>query len=77
MGANPMKTLLLGCLLLSGCATCREHPVACTVAGVIVAGSLAASFEHRHQPPPMSDPRIIKPGCTAVIGSDYVPACQP
>lgn len=41
-----MKTILLISVLLSGCATCREHPVACTAAGAFVAASVALSFNH-------------------------------
>ena len=40
--------------LLGGCATCDRHPVACTVATVIVVGSIAASVEHRHDELTMS-----------------------
>jgi hypothetical protein len=42
-----MKNLILVLsLALSACATCREHPVACTVAVTIIAGSIAASVAH-------------------------------
>lgn len=46
-----MKTLGVLVLIstLAGCATCREHPVACTVAGAIVVGSVAASVQHHDQ----------------------------
>jgi len=36
--------LLALVLALSGCATCRNHPTACTVVGVIVAGSITATL---------------------------------
>jgi hypothetical protein len=55
-----MKTsiVILAALALSACATCRDHPVACTVAGAIVVGSVAASVaQHDHdraQTPHMS-----------------------
>jgi hypothetical protein len=32
-------------LALGGCATCRDHPVACGIAGAVVAGSIAATIE--------------------------------
>ncbi len=38
---------LLVALALSACATCRQHPVACTVAAAVVAGGIAAAAEHR------------------------------
>lgn len=43
-----MKTILtLSILLLTGgCATCRNHPIACTVAATVVAGSIAATAYH-------------------------------
>ena len=34
-------------VILTGCATCREYPVACGVAVAIVAGSIAAAVENR------------------------------
>jgi hypothetical protein len=37
-------TLLVVLLSLSACATCERHPLACTVAGAIVVGSIAASY---------------------------------
>jgi hypothetical protein len=42
-----MKTLTLIALLsaLSGCATCERYPVACTVAGAFVVGSVAYTLE--------------------------------
>jgi hypothetical protein len=39
---------LVLCSLLAGCATCREHPIACGIAGAVVAGSIAASVQHHH-----------------------------
>jgi hypothetical protein len=43
-----MKTLLaiVAALAVSGCATCRDHPVACAVVGAVVIGSIAASIDH-------------------------------
>jgi uncharacterized protein YceK len=39
-----MKILILiTALALSGCATCRTHPVACTVGAVVAAGAVAAA----------------------------------
>jgi len=44
-----LKSLLLAAVLLvSGCATCQQHPVACTVAGAIVTGSVVATIEQHH-----------------------------
>lgn len=40
-----MITLLSVC---AGCATCREHPVACSVAAGIVVTSVAISLDARH-----------------------------
>ena len=52
-----MKTiLLLGCLLLGGCASIQnfanEHPVATGLGGALLVGSIAASVNHgdRQQP---------------------------
>jgi hypothetical protein len=47
-------------IALAGCATCREHPVACGVGSVLVAGAVAGSIvatrhsdsQHQHQPGP-------------------------
>ena len=43
-----MKTasLLAALLILSGCATCRQHPVACSIGGAFIVGSIAASVDH-------------------------------
>lgn len=40
-----MKTLiaLIVSISLTGCMTCREHPLACSIAGAIVVGSVAAT----------------------------------
>jgi hypothetical protein len=47
--ANAVKTSLLGALLaLSGCATCAQHPIACSIATAVVVGSIAASMQHHH-----------------------------
>lgn len=35
--------------LLGGCATCREHPVACTMIGTLVVGSVAATIASQHE----------------------------
>jgi hypothetical protein len=33
--------------LIQGCATCREHPAVCTVAGAVIVGSVAvAATQH-------------------------------
>jgi hypothetical protein len=42
-----MRALLL-CLTLSGCATCAEHPVACSVSVALLAGSIAATANAQH-----------------------------
>jgi hypothetical protein len=42
--------LVIVLFVATGCATCREHPVLCSVGGAIVVGSVAASFEHNRQP---------------------------
>ena len=34
--------------LLAGCATCREHPVACSTAVAVIAGSVALAV-HRER----------------------------
>jgi len=61
-----VKTLPLSILLvmLTGCATCERHPVACWAGGIILVGSIAASTNHRVQGPslPIGDPN--KPACT-------------
>jgi hypothetical protein len=53
--------------VLSGCATCRSHPVACGVAGAVVTGSIAATIianDHHHRQQPLQ--RIVcEPGVTA------------
>lgn len=42
-----MKPLFLSIvLLLGGCATCREYPVACTVGTVVAVGVVAAAASH-------------------------------
>lgn len=39
-----MKTAIFAlAILLTGCATCRNHPVACGAAYVVLAGSIVAS----------------------------------
>jgi len=61
-----VKTLPLSILLvmLSGCATCDRHPVACWAGGIILVGSIAASTNHHTANPvgPIGDPN--KPACT-------------
>lgn len=34
---------------LSGCATCREHPLACSMVGALVVGSVAATIASQHE----------------------------
>lgn len=50
--------LIAALLALGGCATCQNHPIACTVATAIVAGSIAASLQQhddqRRSAPSMS-----------------------
>ena len=43
-------SIVLLCLVLGGCATCREHPVACAVSvgTVVVAGSILATDKAKH-----------------------------
>ena len=35
-------------LALSACATCEQHPAACTIGAAILAGSVAATIQHHH-----------------------------
>lgn len=59
-----MATRILSalCLIaLTGCATCREHPVACWVATGVIAGTIVASGSHRTQ---ALQPIGPGPGCT-------------
>jgi hypothetical protein len=50
-----MKALLLTAALLSGCATCRDHPTACAVGTAVVVGSVAAfAASHDHHEPERS-----------------------
>lgn len=42
-----MKSIALA-LLLSGCATCQNHPYVCAAGTAIVVGSIAASVQHHH-----------------------------
>jgi hypothetical protein len=39
------KYIALLLVLLSGCATCRDHPVACTAVGILAAGAVVASSQ--------------------------------
>ena len=54
---------LLLALSLAGCATCANHPIACSVGGAIIVGSAAASFRHDDQRggPAMSS--VAGPNC--------------
>lgn len=47
---SPTLPALAAALLLAlgGCATCRQHPVACGIAGAVIVGSIAASVQHHH-----------------------------
>lgn len=65
-----MKTLIACALVLalSGCATCRDHPVACSVGGAIIAGSIAASIlanDHHHRDVTAPHRIACDPGVTA------------
>jgi hypothetical protein len=40
--------------LLMGCATCREHPVACTVVLSVVATSAALAYYHHENQTPVA-----------------------
>lgn len=33
---------------LAGCATCRDHPVACAVVGAVIIGGAVAALDTRH-----------------------------
>lgn len=48
------------CVAASGCATCREHPVAC-VASVVVVGAIAAHEIDRHRG--QAHPAPFRPAC--------------
>lgn len=45
-----LPLLILTCALV-GCATCQRHPVICSAAGILVAGSIAASIHHERRQP--------------------------
>jgi hypothetical protein len=49
-----MKYALLLCIILTGCATCREDKVACAIAvgSVVIAGSVIASQHSREHDRP-------------------------
>lgn len=73
VGARHFAMVAFACVLmvLGGCATCRDHPVACTVAGTIIVGSIATvaynySQHDRRSAPPTCDPVLVKKG---IIGS--------
>lgn len=41
-------SMFIALVLLSGCATCRNHPVTCNVATtLVISGALAAYEDHR------------------------------
>jgi hypothetical protein len=47
-----LKTITLTIVvMLSGCETCRNHPVACSVAVTLVAGSLVAEAKAKADRP--------------------------
>lgn len=58
--------------LMGGCATCREHPVACSIGSAVIVGSIAATVAansgHNHDDHTASASLCGKPG-NAVIGS--------
>lgn len=41
---------ILALMLLTGCATCEQHPKTCAVVSVLAAGSLAACLNHHDSP---------------------------
>lgn len=60
-------------LILSGCAVCRQHSVACGVAAAIAVGSVAAAVQHRRDERNVNHPLCpynafrggtVDPGCT-------------
>lgn len=69
-----MKILLALCLMaiVSGCATCREHPVACAIGSAIIIGSVAAAVDHHNGHHESFDPNCAR----GVIGSANNPACH-
>jgi hypothetical protein len=72
-----MKILLLSSLLiLGGCATCHDHPVACSIAGVIIVGSIAAGIHNSRNENGVVI-NVRNPECAdGVIGSDFNSACH-
>lgn len=45
-----MKLALIAiALLLAGCATCRDHPVACGLGAAIAVGAVVIAADHGHQ----------------------------
>ena len=60
-----IAALALASSALTGCATCRNHPVVCTVAGAVIVGSVAATVaahsDHEHTPPHMRN--VSPPNC--------------
>jgi hypothetical protein len=68
---------LFALLLLGGCATCREHPVACTVASAIMVGAIAVGVHNSHNDSTHTFNIYGNPECAdGVIGSDFNPACH-
>ena len=62
--------------LLAGCATCREHPVVCSAAVAVVAGSVALAVhrergERQAMPHFERDPR--GPMCRQIPGGPVCP----
>ena len=63
-----MKSLaILAACLLSACATCNEHPVACGAAVILVSGSIAAaSVNHGGAQTQLVNPASVhRPVCAA------------
>jgi hypothetical protein len=56
---------------ISGCATCREHPVWCAVGSAVVVGSIAAVAEHHHDQ--QAHDRQIAPGGSPQCRSGVCP----
>lgn len=62
-----IAALALASSALTGCATCRNHPVACTLAGAIIVGSVAATVAansggHDPTPPHISTTQPVNCG---------------
>lgn len=52
-------SILILALIATGCMTCREHPVACSIGAALLVGSAAATLEHHHD---QMHERQIAPG---------------